>query len=403
MLPVIEIPGIVSGPASFFSALFWKRQQKHFKEYVTGLIVSSKATISTMNRLFLDGNDQSSLNKFLTESDWDEKAVNDRRLEMLQRNGITRWKPWGIVAIDDTLCHKTGKDIEGVGEFYDHAEGKCVMAHNLVTSHYSDKEISYPLDYRLYHKDGSETAKAYGFRTKIELCIELIHDAMARHVPAIAFVFDSWFLCEDVAGAVESYGKAYVAPAKSNRIIRVGGAEMNITEYARTVPAEKFRDVKVGGRVYAAYSFACSMSKLGKVRACISREKGDVKDFTFFVTNMLDWEEGRMLNTYAKRWTIDAFYRDAKQELGFEDYQVRKLKGIMRHWYLVFVAYSVLKLGMAKGRLGRWLDAETIGKACRHVVIAGIRTFLKWTYAKFRENVSIDKLMEMLSIKIAKV
>jgi len=123
----------------------------------------------------------------------------------------------------------------------------------------------------------------------------------------------------------------------------------------------------------------------------------------FFVTNKLDWEEKKILSTYAKRWTIDAFYRDAKQELGFEDYQVRKLKGIKRHWYLVFVAYSLLRLGMAKGGLGKWLNAETIGKACKDVVIESIDSLVKWIYGKFRENISLEVLMDMICLKIAKV
>jgi len=272
MLPVIEIPQIVSSPAAFFDFLFWKRQQKHFQEYTTGLIISPKATISTMNRLFINGNDQSSLNKFLTQSNWDEKALNDKRLELLQKCNKTKWKPWGIVVIDDTICHKTGKNIEGVGKFWDHSEKRYVTGHNLVTSHYADKEVSYPIDYDLYHKDGSELAEKLGFRTKIQIAIELIHDVIKRDIPVYAFVLDSWFLCKDIADVINSYNKAYVARSKSNRKVRINRMEMSIAEYAETIPAEKFREIKVRGKVFMAYSFVCRMSKLGKVRACVSYE-----------------------------------------------------------------------------------------------------------------------------------
>lgn len=40
----------------------------------------------------------------------------------------------------------------------------------------------------------------------------------------------------------------------------------------------------------------------------------------------------KMLNIYAKRWKIETFYRDAKQELGMEDYEMRKIEGVMRHF-----------------------------------------------------------------------
>lgn len=403
MIPVIEIPKIVSEPLDTFTPLLWKRQQKHMREYLTGLIISPKTTISTMNRLFVDGNDQSSLNKFLISSNWNEQAVNDMRLGLLQKSNRTKYKPWGVVVIDDTLSHKTGKRIEGVDKHFDHSEKRYIIGHNLVTSHYADKEISYPIDYRLYHRDGSDMANRMGFKTKIELNIELIHDAVSRNIPVNTFVFDSWFLSKDVSKVINGYNKGYVSRAKCNRIIWIHNNKMNITEYANTVPVKEFKEIKIRDKEYLAYSFVCKMSKLGKVRVCITYEKGKPEDFIFLVTNMLDWEERKILNTYGMRWTIETFYKDAKQELGFEDYQVRKLKGIMRHWYLVFFAYSLLKLGAAKGSLGRWLNAETIGKACRDVIVGNIESLLRWAYEKFKDNVELGGLMGILSIKIAKV
>jgi SRSO17 transposase len=53
----------------------------------------------------------------------------------------------------------------------------------------------------------------------------------------------------------------------------------------------------------------------------------------------------KILKLYAKRWRIDAFYRDAKQNLGFEDYEMRKLEGVRRHLSMVFIAHTLLVLG----------------------------------------------------------
>ncbi|MFH0822036.1 MAG: hypothetical protein V2B18_04745, partial [Pseudomonadota bacterium] len=36
----------------------------------------------------------------------------------------------------------------------------------------------------------------------------------------------------------------------------------------------------------------------------------------------------------------------SKQNLGLEDYQLRNLWGIKRHWYLIFLAYSLLVSGL---------------------------------------------------------
>jgi hypothetical protein len=104
-----------------------------------------------------------------------------------------------------------------------------------------------------------------------------------------------------------------------------------------------------------------------------------------------------------KRWGIEVFYRDAKQALGLESYQVRKLKAIKRHWYLVFTAYSLLKLGVLKGGLGKLVNAKTIGEACRTVVMGSMKTFVEWIFEKFMKKARVNDIMEVLTLKIAKV
>lgn len=400
-MPVMEIPSIISEPIESFSLL--KRQKKHLKEYLMGLIVSQKTTISSMNRMFIDGNDQSSLNKFVTQSKWNSMDMNDKRLGLLQTNNKTKYKPWGIIAIDDTLCHKTGKDIEGVDYHFDHSEKKHVMGHNIVTSNYADKETDYPINLKVYHREHSDIANKEGFKTKIELAIELIHDVMSRNIPANAFTFDSWFLCKNMADVIKGYKKAYVARAKSNRVIWIKDVKWSISDFAKSIPAKKFKVIEIKGKSYMAYSLTCKMSKLGKVRICICREKDDDKNLFYLVTNMLDWEERKILETYGMRWNIECFYKDAKQELGFESYQMRKLEGIMKHWYLVFLAYSLLRLAVANGRLGKWLNAETIGKACRDVGIGCVESLLRWAYENYKENIGLEDLMEEIKMKIAKL
>ena len=48
---------------------------------------------------------------------------------------------------------------------------------------------------------------------------------------------------------------------------------------------------------------------------------------------------------------IEGFHRDAKQTLGLEDYQVRKIKGVKRHIAMVFFAYVLLQLGSGFDRI----------------------------------------------------
>ena len=83
MLPIVGFPQIVERQASWFDSVFaTDEQRKHFREYVTGLIAGDEATVTAINNLFLDRNDQSALNKFLTQAKWDEHELNRRRVQM---------------------------------------------------------------------------------------------------------------------------------------------------------------------------------------------------------------------------------------------------------------------------------------------------------------------------------
>ena len=108
MLPSVQFPRIVEQQATWFDPVFsTDEQRKHFREYVTGLIVGDEATVTAINQLFLGHNDQSSLNKFATLSEWDENELNRQRVRMelarLLRHPVSAEA--GRLIIDDTLAH----------------------------------------------------------------------------------------------------------------------------------------------------------------------------------------------------------------------------------------------------------------------------------------------------------
>jgi len=57
---------------------------------------------------------------------------------------------------------------------------------------------------------------------------------------------------------------------------------------------------------------------------------------------------------YALRNWVEEFYKEAKDDLGAGQYQVRDLESIIRHWQIVFVAYSLLVTLRRAHRLENW-------------------------------------------------
>jgi SRSO17 transposase len=401
MFPIVEIPHSIESLISMLRLEFSIPKKYNLKKYITGLIVSDRPTIFSINSMFLDGKDQSSLNRFLTESNWDEEEVNEKRIELLQKYDQSKWNENGVVSIDDSIVHKTGEKIEGVDYVYDHCENKSVLGFDVVTSHYVDEKKDYPLDVRLYLRketleEDENLSEKFPFKTRIELACELVDDAEKMGIPSMVYVFDSWYFCQELAEKIESYQKFWISKLKSDRLVLYEGKQMQISEFAKQLPNESFRKVKLNDKEYYTFSKSMKLANTeNKVRIVISYEKGDRSDTpSYFVTNNLLWEAKRILTLYSLRWPIDSFYRDAKQNLGFEKSQLRNLKGIIRHWYLVFLAYSLLKIDFLTSKLNR--SISTIGQACRKVAEHIVESLIVLVYRLFKENKSIDQVVGMI-------
>src|SRR5947208_621773 len=73
---LVEFPRVVAEAKSYFADLFCcEPQRQHFAEYLTGLMLADRKTVRGINQEFADTTDQSCLNRFLTEVDWDVAAL----------------------------------------------------------------------------------------------------------------------------------------------------------------------------------------------------------------------------------------------------------------------------------------------------------------------------------------
>ena len=136
MPAIIDFPDVIKEAMPEFADCFTcEPQRQHFMEYLTGLMVAAKKTVNGMQTEFAKTTDQSCWNRFLTAVDWDVEQLNERRLELLQKDPTTRYHDQGVIAIDDVLIDHDGKLIEDVGWFWDHAEDRHKIAHDLSLIH----------------------------------------------------------------------------------------------------------------------------------------------------------------------------------------------------------------------------------------------------------------------------
>ena len=436
-MPIVQFPQIVSENFSWFASTFQtKEQQKHFCEYVTGLIAGDKATVAAINALFLNRNDQSALNKFLTQASWDESELNQRRIKYelarLHRRPVS--ESAGRLIIDDTLAHHTRCSIEGLAYLKDHTLGRNVWAHNVVTSYYVNRSDQFPVDLQLYYQFNgkyeaevlkravAELAETYGieqlrnyllklishhyreqlYHPKTELASWLVEGAVQADVPFAIVIFDSWFLRNRLIRTIDKAHKDWVGGCPKDRQVLVNNQWIAIKEYIRTVPAEAYRPYRIGSHLYWAFTKVLPMKALNRRRIrLVASYDGTLrvdKTPSFYATNRKDWEVKRILTTYLDRWPTETFNEDVKGNLGFEAYQLRQLTAIKRHWYLSFVAYSLLGDQASPGR-SRWAvrgQFQSTGQRCQAVVDELLTYLVQWLHEQFNLGLTPELVLQRL-------
>jgi DDE superfamily endonuclease len=402
MPTIVDFPTIVQEALTIFGDVFdTEAARRHFAEYLTGLMVAERKTVSGINREFVVTTDQSCLNRWLTEVSWDVQTLNDRRLEWLQRDPKTRYSPRGVIAIDNTLVDHEGKLIEDVGWFWDHADERYVIAHDYLISNYvCPSGAHYPIEWRRFKKRAA--CAAGEFKDHTQLCIALIDDAVARGIPG-DFTFDCYFTSAKVLNHIQSQQRAYVGDLKLNRHVVYDGREQSLQAVARQIPWAAKKPVRMGQRRYWYFSKQMRIPDVDHpVRVVVFwKARGDQDASKALVSNRLGWEVIRMVLVYRYRWTgTETFHRDGKQLLGLGDCQVRTGEGQTRHVYLVSVAYSLLMRSLHQTHLYDWArrTLTTIGEACRAVKAETLERIVDWIVDKLTvEHWSIPEMKAVLA------
>lgn len=459
-LPILAPAPLVETHTVIFRDLFGnKRQFRHFQNYLTGLTVLSNKSMANIARCTLNSADKTNLSRFLSETDWSDEKVNDRRIAHLldQTESVRKKSEESRLVLDDTLCEHVGSLFEYVDRHYNHGDVSYPLAHNLVTSHFVSGSVRFPVDLRQYRryeemtewerfvqkhypdraiptqkkertkfhkevdgellKDPDFQVLHARFQTKIALGIELIQKAVERQLPFDTVLFDGWYLAPDVVQELESQHKNWISMLKKNRKLETNsftlkdaegkpvsfdGPHIKVEELVPLIPHSAFQKVEIDQKSYWCFTLAVHIPELGKVRIVISFENADLTGtFVTLITNRVDWNASKIIRVYLQRWPIETFYQDSKQLLGMNEYRMRSAEAIRKHWCLVFVAYSFLHLDCLPRSLKEKSDfpIKSIGEACRQQAQALIQALILHTHDLLQQDVKVHVVFETLFAK----
>ena len=277
--------------------------------------------------------------------------------------------------LDDSIKKRRGKRMEGVSSYFDHVSKTSVMGHQVLTLRLSNDEGFVPLDSQIAVSDvktqslagsfidgRSATARCYDEaigQTKVQMATAMICRAVRHGIKAAYLVADAWFGNKDMMRAAKKLGMVSVLRMKRDKLkYRVphgkGYKLLDAKGLYRKAVRKQWDQVtdlpwkavemivkvdlstEKGVNAQANYQ----PMKLLFVRGINDKEDriASRTDWALFLSTDAKMSSAKMLQIYALRWSIEVYFKEAKQHLGFLQEHTRSFASI----HLTAIRYLIL-------------------------------------------------------------
>jgi hypothetical protein len=376
------VPSRVRHLLSGFRRYFTRPQYENFCRVMLGLIVAGEKEhdVKSINELFVEGKDQSSMNRFFTEPRWDvQEVAGEGKALLLGENGTSRLTEYKI--IDDTVCRKYGPGAEMV--CYNHSSTMgTILSHDYVTSLYVSGDVSVPDGLKLYGSERRCREKGVEFKTKVQLACEMI-DEHAPRARRTIWLWDSWYTVYDIVARCRAHGYGWIGEIRSNRVVFYEGKKYHLSELLERLRSEgRFSDVFIDGEIYQSCKARVFAKKLGRVSVVFDVKAG-TDDVHILCTEMRSTAED-VVRHALERHRIEDFHKGAKH-LGLGEYRFRESEAALTHAHLVSLAYTLLdvlrrrllRYGIVKSMPSLEWTVEWVRRKAMHLFIHAVRDATK--------------------------
>jgi SRSO17 transposase len=316
----------------------------------------------TLAQVVPDTSEQS-LQGLLTAMLWDEDDLNQQRVQTL----LALPTPGDAALVfDDTGFAKQGRSSVGVARQYSGTLGKTGNCQLTVNCHYVERTIAWPVATRLYlpklWADDPERLKKAKvpeeivFQTKPQIALDLLDRADALGVPYACVVADADYGDNpNFLDGLENRQKRYVVAVRKDFPVALtsDGPAQRVEGVLAALPVRRWRTIRwrEGSKGWMKARFAAVRcwrvtSEGARLPGWLIGERpvhGQQDKSKYHWSNFGPQAQREELVEYAhRRWGVEQFHEQAKELLGWDQYQGRLWPGFHRNSVLVMLAYSFL-------------------------------------------------------------
>jgi len=282
--------------------------------------------------------------------------------------------------LDDTVKARRGKKMEGVSSHFDHTEGRHVMGEQVLTLGLATDSAFLPLDSNIFISNVKVQELNQPYADQRSVVAKRHQDALKNDKPAMAqamikrsqeqgiqadyLVADAWFGTKRMVDVALTQQVTGVFRMKKGNLKFTTRLFMeDYQEHALSLPelyakVVKHQWRKVAGMPWKAQSVEAKLDlntdqgkpprwvsvKLLFVRGLKDGDKPQAgrKDWAVFLTTDPDMSMCKILEVYALRWSIEVYFKEAKQHLGFLQEQTVSFASHIASIHLTAMRYLIL-------------------------------------------------------------
>ena len=379
-----QVDGAFQDFHAYFAALFGRREARdHSRHYLQALLVQSGERRNAENLSETVPASARVMQRFLTESPWDDDVVIGRLQEYL---GSRLGHPQAVWVLDGSDFPKQGRKSVGVARQYCGSLGKVANCQAGMFLAYVSLQGRALVDKRLYLPESwtSDTDRcaaagvpeeSRNYRSKTKLALEMLARALERgHLKA------GWVAADDAFGMSPSFreglaalgmryvldvpggttvwplepawtGPEYQGIGRPRKPRLVGGQRRTMVERSDELPEEAWREITVaeGSQGPRSYQFSAqrvrstSKRKPGEIHWAVYRRNRDGSEPRYYLSNA---PKDASLETLAyvggSRWRIETEFETEKSDVGLDEYETRTWAGWHHHVALCLLGGAFL-------------------------------------------------------------
>lgn len=357
MKRIVRIPNMLDS--------FLIRAFEHFKVFCALMALTTEPkTVHGLSSLIAFGPGRGRRNDFLIHSPWDEEQVL-KHMALAQLRELYRPGEPLFLILDDSKKKKRGKRVEAVLKTFDPTAKQFITGHQFVTGTLSYRGITIPCGIRLYLNKTSAKALKQPRKKLTVLAAEIIQ---ALELPRtwkgkVYCLVDTAYFNKTILQAAKIKGFFVIGALKKNRNLLIRGRRSKLEGYMHRIFQKKKRQTtriktKQGSRSYHFVSGLYSVSRIQDPVKLVFSRRGSQRKILAIASTDLSISPALIILYYTFRWTIEVWFKQAKQHLGLGAFHRTRWQGVVKHLHLSACAFSLLTHLALLGEKGKFLGTH---------------------------------------------